>query len=57
MAKPNKEALHGGMRIGAGRRRTGRKNITIYIHEDIIRACGPNPATVLREWIETYFPV
>jgi hypothetical protein len=39
---------HGGARDGAGRKRRHRKNISIYIKEEIIKALGPHPATVLR---------
>jgi hypothetical protein len=45
-------AEHGGLREGAGRTPTHRKNITIYIKEAIIAKCGPNPGTTLRKWIE-----
>jgi hypothetical protein len=47
---------HGGYRDGAGRKRTFRRNITIYIKEEIIKAMGPHPATKLRVWIEANFP-
>jgi hypothetical protein len=45
---------HGGARKGAGRKtKTGRKPITIYIKEKIIRALEPGARTKLREWIES----
>jgi hypothetical protein len=36
-------------------RRNRRRSITVWIREDIIQACGSQPATVLREFIETHF--
>jgi hypothetical protein len=44
---------HGGARKGSGRKtKTGRKPITIYIKEEIIRALEPGARTKLRHLIE-----
>jgi hypothetical protein len=36
-------------------RRSRRRSITLWLDWDIIEACGSQPATVLREFIETNF--
>ena len=47
---------HGGVRNGSGRKtKTGRKSVTIYIKEEIIRTLEPGARTKLRQWIENNF--
>jgi hypothetical protein len=41
---------------GEGRQWSGRTNITIWLDKDVIAACGPQPASGLRIWIETHHP-
>jgi|SRR5215472_746252 len=41
---------------GDGRSWSGRTNITIWLDKDVIAACGPQPASALRIWIETHHP-
>jgi hypothetical protein len=45
-----------GSRRGPGRKtESGRKSITIYIKEEIIRTLEPGARTKLRQWIENNF--
>jgi hypothetical protein len=41
---------------GKSERRSGRRNITLWLSESIIEACRPHPASKLRIWIEKTFP-
>jgi len=41
---------------GQTRRWSGRTNITIWLDRDVIAACGPQPASGLRIWIENHHP-
>jgi hypothetical protein len=38
------------------KRWSGRRNITLWLKQDIIDQCGPHPASALRIWIENTFP-
>jgi hypothetical protein len=41
---------------GHSGRRSGRRNITLWLSESIIEACRPHPASKLRLWIEANYP-
>ena len=65
MSKPKSRKTDGEPRIedhlpgpgGDGRRWSGRKNITLWLSEEIIHRCRPHPASKLRKWIEKHFPI
>ena len=48
-------STHGGARMGAGRKKTGRRGITIRINEDILKELAPNAAGVIRELVEMHY--
>ena len=46
---------HGGTRVGAGRKKTGRGSITIRINQKLLESLGSNAAVIIREIVERHF--
>jgi hypothetical protein len=46
---------HGGKRAGSGRRKLGRRGLTVRIKAEILQALQPNPAQVIRDLVETKY--
>jgi uncharacterized protein (DUF4415 family) len=56
MDEPKKKGPgRGGRRKGAGRKPSGKGQLTVRIRTDIIEAFQPNAARRLSEWIEKRF--
>jgi hypothetical protein len=53
MQKKNKQ--HGGRRPGSGRRKLGRRGLTVRIKTRVLEALSPNPARKIRDLIESRY--
>jgi hypothetical protein len=47
-----KPTRRGGARIGAGRRKVGRRSIVVRIKAEILEKLSPNAARLIRELVE-----
>jgi len=46
---------HGGKRPGSGRRKLGRRGLTVRIKTQILDALSPNPARKIRDLVESRY--
>jgi hypothetical protein len=49
------KSTHGGARKGSGRKKLGRRGITIRVSEKLLESLGANAAATIRELVEAHY--